>query len=84
MAAARSGSTVYATPVDLQAGFDFGEDGERIFGARIVAGGDDEVATLARGLAHLGALGAVAVASATEDGDDALAGLLRSSGGRER
>ena len=62
---------------DFKAGFDFGEDGERIFAAGIVAGGDDEVAALACGFAHLGALGAVAIAAAAEDSDDALARLRR-------
>ncbi len=74
MAAARSTSMVYATPVDLQAGLDLGEDGGGIFGAGIVAGGDDEIAALARGLAHFRALGAVAVAAAAEERDDARAG----------
>ncbi len=59
----------------LEPGLDFGEDRARIFGARIVAGGDDEVASLARGVAHLGALGAVAIAAAAEERDDAAAGF---------
>ena len=84
MAAARSGSMVYCDAAGFEAGLDFGEDGERIFGAGIVAGGDDEVAAFAGGLAHLGALGAVAVAAAAEEGDDALAGFARSSGGQAR
>ena len=68
----------------LEAGLDFGEDGERIFGAGIVAGGDDEVASLARGLAHLGALGAVAIAAAAKEGDDAATGFAQSSGAQEQ
>ena len=59
-------------------GLDLGEDGARIFRARIVAGGDDEVASLARGLTHLGALGAVAVAAAAEERDDAPARIAPS------
>ena len=46
-------------------------DGDGIFTARIVAGKHDEIAAVARGFAHQGALGAVAVATATEYGDDA-------------
>ncbi len=57
-----------------------------IFGAGIVAGGDDEIAAFARGLAHLGALGAVAVAAAAEERDDARAatcgGHLAGEGGQ--
>ena len=75
MAAARSGSIVYWTSAGLQAGLNFGENRQRIFGARIVAGGDDEIASLARGLAHLGPLGAVAIAAAAEQRDHAPAGL---------
>jgi len=59
----------------FQSGFDFREDGERIFRARIVAGGDDEIAAFAGGHAHLGALGAVAIAAAAKERDDALAAL---------
>src|ERR1035441_7459815 len=47
-------------------------DGQRIFGARVVAGEDDEVAGFGGCLAHEGTLGAVAVAAAAEEGDDAL------------
>ena len=74
MAAARSGSMVYATPVAFRPGSISARMASGIFGAGIVAGGDDEIAAFARGLAHLGALGAVAVAAAAEEGDDARAG----------
>ena len=64
--------------------FNFGENRARIFGARVVAGGHDKVASLARGLAHLGALGAVAIAAAAEERDDAAFGLCDESGARGR
>src|SRR5204863_9117876 len=54
-----------------QARLDVREDGCRILGARVVAGGDDQVRAAARGLAHQGTLAAVAVAAASEDADDA-------------
>ncbi len=59
----------------FEAGLDFSEDGARIFGARVVAGGDDEVASLPCGQAHLGAFGAIAIAAAAEDSEDAATGL---------
>src|SRR5271165_3738372 len=46
-------------------------DGERIFGARIVRSQHHEIASLPRGHAHQRTLGAVAIASAAEQGDDA-------------
>ena len=66
----------------FERGFNLGKDGARIFGARIVAGGNHEVASLARGVAHLGALGAVAIAAAAEERDDAAAGLRRQLAGQ--
>ena len=74
MAAARSTSTVYATPVDWRPGSISARIDAGIFGARIVAGGDDEIAAFARCLTHFGALGAVAIAAAAEERDDARAG----------
>ena len=56
----------------------------RIFGARIVAGGDDEIAALARGLPHLRPLGAVAVAAAAEERDARACLILRGHLPRER
>jgi len=76
MAVVRSGSMVYWTPVALRAG-SIREDGERLFRARVVAGGDHKVAALAGRLTHLGALGAVAVSSAAEDGDHARSRIRR-------
>jgi hypothetical protein len=54
----------------LDAGESLVEDGRGIFGARVVAGEDDQIAALAGGAAHLGALSAVAVAAAAEESDD--------------
>ena len=47
-------------------------DGQRIFGARIVAGQHHEVAGLGGRLSHQRTLGAVAIAAAAEKRDDAL------------
>src|ERR1035441_10375739 len=47
-------------------------DGQGIFGSRCVAGEDDEVAALRGCLSHEGTLGAVAVAAAAEERNDAL------------
>ena len=74
MAAARSTSTVYATPVDCRPGSISARIDGGIFGAGIVAGGHNKIAAFARGLAHLGALGAVAIAAAAEKRDHARAG----------
>src|ERR1700721_1659014 len=59
----------------FEAGFNLGEDRHWIFGAWIVAGGNHVVASLACGLTHFGALGAVAVAAAAEERDDMCAGF---------
>ena len=66
----------------LEGGLNLGQDRARIFGARVVAGGDDEVASLPGRGAHLGALGAVAIAPAAEEGEDAAAGCAPSSAGQ--
>ena len=46
------------------------DDGERIFGARVIGGEHDEIASLAGGLAHQGTLSAIAIATAAEQGND--------------
>jgi hypothetical protein len=73
MAVARSGSTsrgtsVHAANPDQR----IVHDGQRIFRARVVAGQHDEIAILRRRLPHQRTLGAVAVAAASEQRDDAL------------
>src|SRR5438477_590716 len=53
---------------------DVGEDAERVLGARVVGGEDDDVAPPRGGLAHERPLAAVAVAAAAEDRDQPPAG----------
>ena len=48
------------------------DDGGRVFGAGVVGGEDADVAAIFGGGGHAGAFGAVAVATAAEDGDDAV------------
>ncbi len=67
-----------------EAGFDFSQDGERIFTPGIVAGGDNEVTSLARSATHLGTLGAVAIATASEERDNAAAGVRGELAGQRR
>ena len=53
-------------------------DGERVFAARIIGSQDHEIAAPSGSFAHEGTLGAVAIATASEDGDHSrfLAGAL--------
>ena len=60
----------------LQAGLDFPQDLQGIFRARVVGGGDDEVAPPRGNLSHQGAFLAIPVAAASEDGDHAAPGEL--------
>ena len=54
----------------LQSGKSVVHDGDGVFAAGVVAGKDDEVATASCGLTHQRALGAVAVAAASENSQD--------------
>ena len=71
-----------ANAARLQSRLDLGQNRQRLLGAGIVACGDHKVASLPRGLAHLGTLGAVAVAAAAEERDHAAAGLRRHLAGK--
>src|SRR5580700_2031950 len=64
-----------ADAAGFKRGFNLIEDRARIFGTGIVAGDDDKFASLARGVAHLGALGPVAVSAAAEERDDTATGF---------
>src|SRR5271154_3762517 len=55
-------------------------DLDRVFGSRIVAGQDDQIASLSGGLTHQGTLLAVAVTAAAKHGNDSL-GLQTASYG---
>src|SRR5579871_4663845 len=61
----------------LETGFDLGKNGQRIFAAWIVAGGDDEITSLTRSFSHSRPLGTVAVSAAAEERDNTTARLLR-------
>ena len=74
---------MYAHPSRFEARFNLGKNGEGIFGAGIVAGGNNEVASLARRLSHLWPLGAVTVAPASKERDDAAAGLRGELAGQD-
>ena len=80
MAAARSGFNGVRRVRGFEARLDFGKDCARIFGARIVAGGDDEIASLSRGFAHFRTLGAIAIAAAAEDRHAPGAGFCAATG----
>ena len=66
------------------AGDDLFDDGGGPLAARVVAGHDDQVAGFSGGKAHLRTLGAVAVAAAAEERDDAAVDGCRCFRGRGR
>jgi hypothetical protein len=55
----------------IQTDSDVIQDQERIFGARIIRSGDHQIAQTGSFFAHQRALGSVAIASTSHDGDDA-------------
>ena len=56
----------------LDARFDFGNDGFRVFRAGVIRRDDRDIGQFGADAAHDGALGLIAVAAAAKDGDDAV------------
>ncbi len=65
----------------LQAGLDFPDNGQGVFGAGIVAGDDDQMGARRGGLTHEGPLNPIPVAAAAEHGDQP--GKIESLKGRQ-